>query len=162
MLGLVNLIKHGATTHANAMPFPDVAYKASVEARVRTVIHPQIVTSVQLSDTSDEREHLAQTEVTIQNYHNAHDGLIQVGVHPNAIYNCTSSLLLEGMALAQKYGIQFATHIAESLDEKDRLDQVWADEGGLIEHLRTVGLLGRVRRPCSFTARCSRRAKLTC
>ncbi len=44
LLGLLNMIKHGVTTHANASALPDAVYRASVEAGVRAVIHPQMVT----------------------------------------------------------------------------------------------------------------------
>lgn len=141
MLGMVNLIKHGTTTHANAMPFPHAGYQAAVEAGVRAILHPQIVTSVQLPDAKGEREYLAQTEDVIQSYHGAHDGRIRVGVHPNALYNCTPTSLIEGMKLAEKYDVQFAVHMAESPDEKNGLDTIWADEGGMIVHLLNAGLL---------------------
>ncbi len=141
MLGLVNVLKHGATTHANALPFPDAVYQASRDARVRTVIHPQMVTSVQLPDAKDEDEYLTRTEAAIRRYHDSHDGLIQVGVHPNSTFNCTQRMLTRGMALAREYGTQFTTHIAESPEAKSRGDALWADEGGLLAHLNRIGLL---------------------
>jgi cytosine/adenosine deaminase-related metal-dependent hydrolase len=50
-------------------------------------------------------------------------------------------MLVEGMELAEKYDVQFATHVAEAPDEKERADALWADEGGQIEHLRNIGLM---------------------
>jgi 5-methylthioadenosine/S-adenosylhomocysteine deaminase len=44
LFGLLNVLKHGATTHADAMIFPDAIYRASVEARARTFIQPQMIT----------------------------------------------------------------------------------------------------------------------
>ena len=141
LLGLVNLLKHGTTTHANAFPFPDAVYKASAFSKMRTVIHTQMITSVNLPDAKNEAEYLALAEEAIKKYHNTHDGLIQVGVHPSATYNCTQSMLIKGMELAEKYDVQFATHVAEAPDEKLRADEVWADEGGQIKHLKNIGLL---------------------
>ncbi len=141
LLGLVNMLKHGTTTYANAFPFPDAVYRASAYAKMRTVIHVQMITSVNLPDANNEQEYLALTEEAIKNYHNTHDGLIQVGVHPSATYNCTQSMLIKGMELAEKYDVQYATHVAEAPDEKERSDATWADEGGQIQHLRNIGLM---------------------
>jgi 5-methylthioadenosine/S-adenosylhomocysteine deaminase len=141
LLGLVNMLKHGTTTYANAFTHPDAVYKASAFAKMRTVIHTQMITSVNLPDAKDEAEYLALAEASINNYHNTMDGLIQVGVHPSATYNCTQSMLTKGMELAEKYDVQYATHVAEAPDEKARADETWADEGGQIQHLHNIGLL---------------------
>ncbi len=68
LFGLLNVLKHGATTHTDAMIFPDAIYRASMEAKARTVIQPQMISSVQLSDARDEQEYLAHTESAIRNY----------------------------------------------------------------------------------------------
>ncbi len=149
LFGILNLLKHGTTTFGNAFTFPDAVYRASVEAGVRTAIHVQMITSVKLSEARggqlrpylDEDEYLALTEEAIRNYHNTADGRIRIGVHPSATYNCTQTLLAKGMALAEKYDVQFCTHVAESPDEKARADATWADEGGQIQHLRNLGLM---------------------
>lgn len=141
LYGLVNLLKHGTTTYANAFPFPDAVYRAAAYAKMRTVIHVQMITSVNLPDARDEQEYLAMTERVIRDYHNTEDGLIQIGVHPSATYNCTQNMLIKGMELAEKYDVQYATHVAEAPDEKERADATWADEGGQIQHLRNIGLM---------------------
>ena len=143
LFGLVNVLKHGATTHADAMIFPEAMARASMQARARTADPPQMISSVALPDARDEQEYLAHTETTIRSYHNQMDGLIRVGVHPNAIFNCSKNLLVKGMELARKYEVQFAVHIAESEDEKEREDALWGAEGGLVGHMQKLGLLGR-------------------
>jgi len=138
VLGILNGLKHGTTTVANAFTFPDAVYRASLESGVRTAIHVQTINSVKLADARhgqlvpylSENEYLALTEEAIQNYHNIADGRIRIGVHPSATYNCTQSMLARGMALAEKYDVQFCTHVAEAPDEKTRADATWADEGG--------------------------------
>ena len=141
LYGLVNLLKHGTTTYANAFPFPDAVYRAAAYAKMRTVIHVQMITSVNLPDARNEQEYLALAERAIRDYHNTEDGLIQIGVHPSATYNCTQNMLIKGMELAEKYDVQYATHVAEAPDEKERADATWADEGGMIQHLRNIGLM---------------------
>jgi len=141
LFGLVNMLKHGTTTYANAFPFPDAVYRASAYAKMRTVIHVQMITSVNLPDAKDEQEYLTLTEEAIKSYHDTLDGLVQVGVHPSATYNCTQNMLIKGMQLAEQYDVQYATHVAEAPDEKERADAAWADEGGQIQHLKNIGLM---------------------
>jgi 5-methylthioadenosine/S-adenosylhomocysteine deaminase len=143
MFGLMHLIKYGATTHTDAMIFPDAIYRASVESRARTVIYPQMVSDVQLADARDDQEYLAHTEAAIRNYHTTASGLIRVGVHPSAIFNCTEKLLLRSMELAQEYGVQFVTHLAESPEEMDRHAEIYHIDGGVVQYLRRLGLLGQ-------------------
>jgi cytosine/adenosine deaminase-related metal-dependent hydrolase len=142
LFGLLHVLKHGATTHSDAMIYPDAIYRASVEAKARTVIYPQMISSVQLADARDEDEYLAHTEAAIQNYHNTGDGMISVGVHPSAIYNNTEEMLLGCMELAGKYGVQFVTHLAESPEEMAKYAEIYREYGGVVQYLRTLGLLG--------------------
>jgi 5-methylthioadenosine/S-adenosylhomocysteine deaminase len=142
LFGLLHALKHGATTHSDAMIFPDAIYRASVEAKARTVIYPQVISSVQLADARDKNEYLAHTEAAIQNYHKTGDGMIRVGVHPSAIYNNTEEMLLGCMKLASKYGVQFVTHLAESPEEMAKYTDIYCEYGGVVPYLRTLGLLG--------------------
>ena len=87
------------------------------------------------------RSILAETEAVIKNYHNALDGLLTVGVHPSWPWNCTENLLIKGMDLAEKYDVQYATHLWEGPDEKRLANALWADDGGGIQHLNNIGLL---------------------
>ncbi len=142
LFGLMHALKHGATTHSDAMIFPDAIYRASVEAKARTVIYPQMISSVQLADARDENEYLAHTEAAIQNYHNTGDGMIRVGVHPSAIYNNTEEMLVACIELARKYGVQLVTHLAESPEEMGKYADIYHQYGGVVEYLRKLGLLG--------------------
>jgi len=141
LYGLLNVLKHGATTHADAMIFPEAMARASLHARARTALHPQMISSVALPDARDEQEYLAHTEAAIQNYHNRSDGLIRVGVHVNAVFNSSKELLVKSMQLAQQYETHFAVHIAESMDERERGDQAWAAMGGELGYLDSLGLV---------------------
>jgi len=140
LFGMVNMIKHGVTTHANASALPHAVYRASVAAGGRAVLLPQMVTSVELHGL-DESSHISLTEQTIQKYHNTHDGLIQVGVHPNCTFNNRQSLLRKGMELAIQYDVKYVIHYGETLDEVNSSNTLWAHEGGLVRHLNNLGLL---------------------
>lgn len=142
MFGLMHLIKHGVTTHSDAMIFPEAIYRASVDAKARTVIYPQMVSDVHLADAHDEMEYLAHSEAVIRDYHNTAGGLIQVGVHPSAMFNCSEMLLTHSMEIAQKYGVQLVTHLAESPEEMARHIEMFGKVGGVVRYMNLIGLLG--------------------
>ena len=142
LFGLLHVLKHGATTHTDAMIFPDAIYRASVEAKARTVIFPQMISSVQLADAKNEQEYLTHTRQAIQAYHRTGNGMIQVGVHPSAIFNCSEGLLLKSIELAHEYGVKLVTHLAEAPDEMGRYNEIYLSRGGIIRYLRSIGLLG--------------------
>lgn len=142
LFGLMHLLKYGATTHTDAMIFPDAIYRASVEAKARTVIYPQMLSDARLADARDDQEYLAHTEAAIRDYHNSTGGLIKVGVHPSAIFNCTERLLIRSMELARKYGVQLATHLAESPEEMARHSEIFSKDDGVVHYLHRIGLLG--------------------
>ncbi len=126
LFGLMHILKHGATTHADAMIFPEAMVRASIDTKARSFIHPQMISSVILPDSTGEDAYLANTELIIKRYHGSQNGLVSIGVHPNGIFNSSHKLLIKGMELANKYGIRFATHIAELPDDKTRSDEVYA------------------------------------
>lgn len=138
---LMHSLKHGVTTSANAAPFPDATFRAAEFSKMRLVMHPLMVTSLRLLDNLDEQGYLAQAEEAIRNYHNALDGRVTVGVHASTTWNCTRNLLVKGMELAHKYDVQFATHFFEAPDEVQRMNALWADEGGAFQQLDNIGLL---------------------
>ena len=66
---------------------------------------------------------------------------VTVDVHTSWPWNCTESMLVKGMALAEKYDVQFATHLFEAPDEKRLANELCANEGGAIQYLRNIGLV---------------------
>jgi len=142
LAGMLDQIRYGTTTTADANNCPDGLYRAAVESGLRVVLQPQMLTNIQL-DGLDEDGYLAQAEDCLRNYHAGGNDRVTVAVHASWPWNCTTSLLQRGMALAEKYDVQFATHLFEIEVEKARSDAVWADQGGGIAHLKAIGLLDR-------------------
>lgn len=141
LFGLANSLKYGTTTVADASPFPDSLYKAAAESGMRFVLNPQMLSFIQLQDKLDEQGYLDQTEECIQQYHNSHDGLITVSVHPSIPWACTKNMLVKGMQLAEDYDIQFSTHLLCAQEERQKANRIFAKEGGGIKHLQNLGLL---------------------
>lgn len=141
LLAMMNVIKRGTTTVTSAFPFSDGGYRAGALARMRLILHPQVVSNVELSDGFNDDGYLAKTEEVIQAYHNAEEGRIQVAVHPHATYSCTERLLVGCMELAERYDVGFATHLLESVEDRELSDAQFADWGGVIGYLKERGIL---------------------
>lgn len=141
LLSMLNAIARGTTTITSAFPFPDGGYRAGVTSRMRLILHPQVVSNVQLGDGLDDEGYLAKTEEVIRNYHNTEDGRIQVAVHPHATYTCSERLLLGCMELAEKYDVGFATHLLESIEDRQLSEAQFAEQGGLVQYLKDRNLL---------------------
>jgi 5-methylthioadenosine/S-adenosylhomocysteine deaminase len=140
MCGLMDQIRYGTTTTADANNHPDALYRAAVDSGIRSIVQPQMITNIMLDDL-DEDGYLAQAEQCIRDYHIGGDDRVTVMVHPSWPWNCTESLLVKGMALAEKYDVQYATHLFELEAEKELADRIWADRGGAVGYLRDIGLL---------------------
>ena len=141
LLSMLNAVRHGTTTITSAFPFPDGTYRAGVSSGMRLIMHPQVLSNVELGDGLDDEGYLAKTEEVIQSYHNAEDGRIQVAVHPHATYSCSERLLLGCMELAEQYDVGFATHLLESIEDRHLSDAQFAEWGGMVGYLRARGLL---------------------
>jgi len=142
MCGLMDQIRYGTTTTADANNRPDALYRAAVDTGIRSVIQPQMITNINLEDL-DEEGYLTQAEQCLRDYHVGGSSRTTVAVHPSWPWNCTESLLIKGMALAERYDVQFATHLFELVEEKRRADGLWQDRGGAIAYLKSIGLLNR-------------------
>lgn len=140
MFGFLNLIKHGTTTCCDAFMFPDAAGRAAVDSGLRVETAPTLITSIRLPDADNPEDYLRKTEQAIKKWHGAADGRITYRVHPSATYNCHEWFLKECVKIAKKFDIGFATHIAESVDEKQRADKVWPQ--GEIKRAYDLGLMG--------------------
>jgi len=142
MCGLMDQIRHGTTTTADAFNNPDALYRAAVDSGIRSVVQPQMITNIMLDDL-DQHGLLGQAEQCIRDYHIGGSDRVTVAIHPSWPWNCTESLLVDSMALAEKYDVQYATHLYELVDEKALADRVWADRGGGIAYMRDIGLINR-------------------
>lgn len=141
LLSMMQAIKHGTTTITSAWPFPKAGYRAGVSSKMRLILHPQMVSNVELGDKMNDDEFLKNTEEVIRKYHNAEDGRIQVAVHPHATYSCTEQLLVKSFELAEKYDVGWATHLLEGTEDRRLTDAQFADRGGVIQYLGDLGIL---------------------
>jgi 5-methylthioadenosine/S-adenosylhomocysteine deaminase len=139
MCGLMDQIRYGTTTTADAHNHPDALYRAALDTGIRYVLQPQIVTSIAIDDL-DEDGYLAQTARCIRDYHISGSDRVTVAVHPNSPWTCSERLLTKAMELAEQYDVQYTMHLFALVSEKEYADKVWADRGGALQHLQDIGL----------------------
>lgn len=143
MMALLNKIRHGTTTVTSSFIFPEAACRSGLESNIRMIIHPQMTSNVILGDNLDDDGYLENTEKCIEKYHNTNNGLIQVAVHPHAMYSCTGKLLSGGMKLSKKYDVQFVTHLLESEEDRVKSNIKYRKFGGIIPYMVKTGLLNK-------------------
>jgi len=143
MIALLNKISHGTTTVTSAFIFPEAACRAGHKANIRMIAHPQMVSNIILGDNLDDNGYLENSEKCIEKYHNTNNGLIQISVHPHAMYSCTERILVEGMKLAEKYNVQFVTHLLESEEDRIKSNIKYKEFGGIIPYMERTGLLNK-------------------
>jgi 5-methylthioadenosine/S-adenosylhomocysteine deaminase len=140
MAGLLNLLKCGTTTVQDCYMWPDEAGRAAVDSGLRVENSPTLVTSLRLRDSRGPEDDLQRTEDAIRRWHGAADGRITYRIHPSATYNCHEWFLRECVALADRYDVGIATHLAESEDESRRARAVWPQ--GEVRRAYDLGLMG--------------------
>ncbi|HML21942.1 MAG TPA: amidohydrolase family protein [Aggregatilinea sp.] len=140
MLGFMHLLKSGTTTVQDCFMWPDEAGRAAVDSGLRVENSPTLVTSLRLKDSKGPEDDLARTEAAIQKWHGAANGRVTYRVHASATYNCHEWFLKECAALANRYDVGFATHLAESVDESKRARSVWPE--GEVRRAYDLGLMG--------------------
>ena len=140
MLGFMHVLKSGTTTVQDCYMWPDEAGRAAVDSGLRVENSPTLITSLKLLDSNGPEDDLARTEAAIQRWHGAANGRVTYRVHPSASYNCHEWFLKECVALADKYDVGIATHLAESVDEVNLARQVWPQ--GEVRRAYELGLMG--------------------
>lgn len=134
-------IKQGATTVENSTIKPDVAYAAMRKSKVRGILAPQMATSFRLeNDDLNWMEMLQRTEENIRNYHDPENGM-SVVVHVHDAWDTIEEVMVRGMDLARRYKTKYVTHFWEFHDALHRSDELWAEEGGALNHYLNRGLV---------------------
>jgi len=82
-------------------------------------------------------EGLAYTERLIRKW--SDHPLIRIMVEPHALYTCSQDLLLRAKRLADRYGIRYAVHLLENLQETRQLQAKY--EKKAVTFLKEIGFL---------------------
>jgi 5-methylthioadenosine/S-adenosylhomocysteine deaminase len=136
-LACLEMIRSGTTTYADMYYFEDQVAQATAEAGIRGVLGETII-QFPSPDSKTPGDALAYAEAFIKKWKG--HSLITPAVAPHAPYTNTADSLKASKALADKYGVPFLTHVAETQDEVNQIRQ----QQGLTstQWLEKLGVLG--------------------
>lgn len=131
------LARHGTTT---AMLYgaiyedsTDAAFHAAVASGLRIImgkVMMDIGSYGQLQPTEILSVSVAETERLIAKWHGAQDGLIEYAVSPRFAVACSEELMRSAAEIAQRHGTYMQTHLAENLEELEKVRHQfpWAED----------------------------------
>ena len=161
-LGSIEMLKSGTTTFLDHLAQDEAgltlvanAYK---KVGVRTLLTPMFgdraygdtlpekgVTTVGAKPhspnskaTADWREIIAMVESVIRNVKDEKNG-IGIGVGPSGPQRSTDELLINAMALAEKYDLPFHTHLLETKGQEATADRLYGQS--MVAYLDQIGIL---------------------
>ncbi len=135
-LAVTEMLQSGTTTFADMYYFLDEVARAASELGMRSVAGQTII-GFPAPDHPTPEETLRFSEGFLQRWKD--HPLIVPAVAPHAAYTCSTDVLLQSLALAEKYDVPVLIHLAETQDE---LRQIQEREGKRpVAYLQDIGFL---------------------
>lgn len=120
MLACAEMIKSGTTTFCDMYIFEDETAKAGKQAGMRCLVG-EVLYDFPSANIKSPEQGLEYTRMLIEKW--ADDPLVNIVVEPHALYTCSPPLFTKAKALADQYGVPFATHLLENRAEVKQLEQ---------------------------------------
>jgi 5-methylthioadenosine/S-adenosylhomocysteine deaminase len=117
-LAMIEMLKSGTTMFNDMYYYEDEVAKAAKEIGMRGIVCEGLI-SFPVPNARDYKEGIAYIEKLIKKWKG--DSLITVGVSVHSPYTCSSQLIKDAWALANKYKIPFNIHLAETKWEVDSI-----------------------------------------
>jgi 5-methylthioadenosine/S-adenosylhomocysteine deaminase len=136
LAGIAEMIHSGITTFNDMYFFEDEVAKAANDASIRAVVSETLMDGETVNSKSPE-EGLAYSEWLIRKWQN--NDLVKVGVAPHAPYTASDNLLVKAKKLANKYGVIYHIHLAETKNEFDSIKR--EHSASPVEYLDSLGVL---------------------
>ena len=118
LLACAEMIRSGTTTFCDMYLFEDETARAAVEAGMRCLLGEGIFDFPSPSAKTPD-EGLACTRMLIEKW--AGHPLVGIAVEPHTLYTCSPDVIGKAKALADEYGLPFATHLLETKGEAAQL-----------------------------------------
>ncbi len=135
-LAMVEMLKSGTTVFNDMYYYEDEVAKAAKEIGMRGIVCEGLI-SFPVPNAKNYKEGLAYIEKLIKKYKG--DSLITVGVSVHSPYTCTSQLIKDAWALADKYKVPFNIHLAETKWEVDTIKKAFNFTP--VQYLNSLGAL---------------------
>ena len=146
LLGAATALRFGSTligdnyahSKANAKAFETLGIRAVVSERVHDMVFQKLASGVYEKDEALGNELFEKNMELFEKYPDK-NGLITPCLGPHAPDTCSKELLLRIADMAQKYQVPITTHLAQSQQELDRVQEVYGVSSTKL--MRECGLL---------------------
>ncbi|MBN2283167.1 MAG: amidohydrolase [Deltaproteobacteria bacterium] len=136
LLACAEMIRSGTTTFCDMYLFEEETAQAAHRAGMRCLLG-EVLFDFPSPNIKTPEEGLAYTERLIDKWHD--DPLVSIVVEPHSLYTCSPELLKAAKALANRYGVPYATHFLENRGEFDQLKAKLGRRASL--YLKDIGCL---------------------
>jgi len=120
LLACAEMIKSGTTTFCDMYLFEEMVIEAARTAGMRCVLGEGLF-DFPSPNAKNPREGLVYTQRLIEKF--AAPPLINIIIHPHALYTCAPSLLVEAKRLADVYRLPYGLHLLETQKERQELER---------------------------------------
>jgi len=135
-LAIIEMLKSGTTIFNDSYYYEDEVALAAKEIGMRAIVNEGLI-SFPVPNAKNYKEGLAYTEKLIKKWKG--DSIIMVGVSVHSPYTCSSELIKEAWALADKYKVPFNIHLAETKWEFDSIKKTFKCTP--VQYLNQLGVL---------------------
>ncbi len=136
LLACAEMIRSGTTTFCDMYIFEDETAKAARQAGMRCLLG-EVLFDFPSPNFKTPADGLAYTKNLLEKW--ADDDLVSIFVEPHALYTCSTPLLLDAKALADRYNAPLGIHLLENRSERAQLEAKLGQ--GAVPFLREIGLL---------------------
>ncbi|HQP32072.1 MAG TPA: amidohydrolase [Deltaproteobacteria bacterium] len=136
LLACAEMIRSGTTTFCDMYIFEDETAKAARQAGMRCLLG-EVLFDFPSPNFKTPADGLAYTKNLLEKW--ADDDLVSIFVEPHALYTCSTPLLLDAKALADRYNAPLGIHLLENRSERAQLQTKLGQ--GAVPFLREIGLL---------------------
>jgi 5-methylthioadenosine/S-adenosylhomocysteine deaminase len=136
LLACAEMIRSGTTAFSDMYIFENETAEACRDAGMRGLLG-EVLFDFPSPNFKTPDEGLAYTERLIRKW--SDHPLIRIMVEPHALYTCSQDLLLRAKGLANRYGIRYAVHLLENLQEMRQLQAKY--EKKAVTFLKDIGFL---------------------
>lgn len=135
-LAMVEMLRSGTTIFNDMYYYEDEVATAAKQIGMRAIVSEGLI-SFPVPNAKTYQEGMAYIEKLLKKWKG--DSLITIGVSVHSPYTCSSELIKEAWALADKYNIPFNIHLAETQWEVDSIQKTFKCTP--VEYLNNLGVL---------------------
>jgi len=136
LLACAEMIRSGTTTFADGYFFEEQVARAVQEAGMRALL-AQGTLDFATPDSRSPKEGLRRIQDFLKNHSGS--SLVRPSLFAHALYTCSPELLVRCRDLAERHGVPWVIHLAETRSEVEEVSRKYGRRP--VEHMEKLGLL---------------------